>query len=83
MFCACNFGSLSAWLFEGDICCFAGDQAGTIILLISNSADVHSRSAVGDSALHVAAAQGNVAAINALLSQVCVSTSSTHANAQL
>lgn len=59
--------------------CFVGEQAGTIILLANNNADVHSRSTVGDSALHVAAAQGNVAAINALLSEVYVSTSSTHA----
>ena len=63
--------------------CFVGDQAGTIILLANNRADTHSRSAVGDSALHVAAAQGNVAAIHALLSQVGASKSCTHAKAQL
>ena len=48
------------------------------MLLVKHNADVHRKSVAGDSALHVAAAQGSVAAIEALLSQVCVSISSTY-----
>lgn len=63
-------------------CCFAGDQAGAVMLLVKHNASMQSTSTDGNSALHVAAAQGSVAAIEALLSEVRVSTSSTY-NQQL
>ena len=47
------------------------------MLLVKHNANVHSKSASGDTALHVAAAQGSVAALEALLSEVRVSTAST------
>ena len=58
-------------------CCFAGNQAGAVMLLVKHNANVNSKSASGDTALHVAAAQGSVAALEALLSEVRVSTAST------
>ena len=57
---------------------FAGDQAGAVMLLRRHNASVQSKTVDGDSALHVAAAQGGVAAIQALLSEVRVSTSSIY-----
>ena len=48
----------------------AGNHAAAILTLISHHANVNSKNDAGDSALHTAAAQGSVAAIHALLSQV-------------
>lgn len=47
-----------------------GNQAGAIMQLISHKANIHTKNDVGDSALHTAAAQGSLAAIQALLAQV-------------
>lgn len=47
-----------------------GNQAGAIMQLISHNANIHTKNDAGDSALHTAAAQGGLAAIQALLAQV-------------
>ena len=53
---------------------YAGGQAGSVGLLIQHGADVHAVSTTGDTALHIAAAQGSTAAIEALLTQVALSS---------
>ena len=74
----CEFGSLPQHGSMKLTCCFAGNQAAAVMLLVKHNANVHSKGATGDSALHVAAAQGSVAALEALLSEVRVSTSCTY-----
>lgn len=58
------------WLVSYSFLYATGNQAGAIDLLVRHGANVHQTTTAGDTALHVAAAQGSVAAIAALQTQV-------------
>lgn len=58
------------WLVSNSFFYATGNQAGAIDLLVRHGANVHQTTTAGDTALHVAAAQGSVAAIAALQTQV-------------